>query len=355
MNFKIKAILLILILIWQSTSIANEELTNEVFKAIDRSVGDTSINDSSSSVNAYELNASTDKKTASIKISPVKGNNNFSVLFTAPLDSNTSEAKFYDSKTDAFSNAFSVKLNYKNVLFGKSNLEPMIADKYIKYCERNPDVFNFKKSDDCLKYKIDDLVQKFNQKKGDSAGFSMTELWSSILTKPIQLYGFTATIGKKDFEYFKINSLKKETENESPWGASAYYSYVVPNAYMITVEYEVQRAYKAQKSITKCPFEPEVDENILNCVTGNSGAPKELTNRNISISLRAPVTVNGMALAVSPKITHNTTDDSTKFSLPIYFLQDSKNNLTGGIKSTWNSEDNEWVFGVFVGQKFSLF
>ncbi|WP_206486445.1 hypothetical protein [Thalassotalea sp. G2M2-11] len=352
MNIYIKITLLFLFITCQVE--ANTEIPDEVFKALDKGVGDSPTSESSSSVNAFELNASTDEKTASIKISPIKGSNNFSVLFTAPLDEDTSEAKFYDSKTDAFTNAFSVKVNYKNVLFGKSKLEPIFAEKYVEYCEENPDVFNFKKAEDC-NVKIDTLTKNFNKEKGDISGFNMTDFWASILTEPIQLYGFTATAGKKDFEYFKVNSLETDTEGENPLGASVYYTYVVPNEYMITLEYEFQRKFEAQKSITKCPNDPEEGEDILNCITGISGAPEKSTNRNISISLRVPVPLNGFNLALSPKLTHNTADDSTKFSLPIYFLQDSKSNLTGGIKSSWDSENHEWVFGLFVGQKFNLF
>lgn len=316
-----------------------------IAEGLQQGLGDTRPDSPTSITNAIEINAESGNNSATIKLAPITGSSNFSILFSTPLNKDTKDGVFYD--TNAFTNSTSVTLNFQRASF-QPNLLPQ-AEHFMSYCEENPTYFGLQDKTDCIKYKIDDLVKKHEEqnKRQDE----IVDFWSKKLTEPIFMYGATLTAGTEEYSY--LSGIDKQTTTNNPWGAGLNLSYAIPHNMMITAQYEIQQSYKPQKNTISCSTTPNA-MGFLNCVNGANGAPSDNKNRIISLEIRKPLSLANVAMAVSPKITHDIKDSATKFTMPIYLFQDSKKNLTGGVSTNWSNADHKWTFGVFVGSSFGL-
>ena len=54
-------------------------------------------------------------------------------------------------------------------------------------------------------------------------------------------------------------------------------------------------------------------------------------------------------MALAPKILRNLEKDITAVDLPVYLVPNADGKLTGGLQLSWNSKDEDIVFGVFIG------
>jgi hypothetical protein len=58
--------------------------------------------------------------------------------------------------------------------------------------------------------------------------------------------------------------------------------------------------------------------------------------------------------AVSPKISRDIEEKTSQVDLPIYFLQNPKGGLVGGVNVRWTSESKEIAATIFVGSALKL-
>ncbi|TNC81288.1 MAG: hypothetical protein C9356_09280 [Oleiphilus sp.] len=315
----------------------------------DQNLGETE-NSSISSIsgNSLQLSAGADKGTASLKLGSSFFKNNMSLLLSVPLDKGGSDKDFNDSN-ELVKNT-SAKLNFQFSLAGKNrDIDPVKWVPLVEYCESSPSEFGYEKLDDCNGKRLDDLIKDF---KGNTRALSdITSQIDLALKEPIHLVGFTSTLAQKNFEYFTADTTT-EKKTKYTGAGSLYYSYVKPSQLGITIEYEYQSSHKAGDTETRCPAG---GSGFVTCKEARNSAPQSTIKRVSSVELRQPFNILSYPVAISPKVSYDNNDSLFEAKIPFLFFQDTKNNLTGGVRADWANDDHDWDFSVFVGSKFDVF
>ena len=317
-----------------------------IIKAVNEELGDTELSNSSlTSRNAFEITTSGDNKKASLMLSSVAGRGNISMVLSAPLGDGKGSANLYT--VDATSGATSVKVNYQWVRFDP-DLDAIELTRLFDACRSGPAAFGLATTKDCDQKTTANLVSSYDKSKDDRSIYEIVDIWRGSLNAPLLQFGVTGEYGTKDFEYFSGTDVTLEKNNKEVWSAGGYLSLGNASVALVTLEYKYQEDYKSADEVVRCPTSG--DGGFVDCVSAQMSAPARNINRNWSLGLRMPVP--GGKAAISPKFTYDTVDDAAAFGLPVYFFQDDKGNLTGGVRADWNNVKDEWKFGIFAGAKF---
>ena len=314
-------------------------------------IGDTRSSSPTSLVSAFEINADTDASSANIKITPATSKYNFSLLLSTPLNKDKKEGKFYD--TNAFAKGSYAQISTQYVFFHKKDSERDTelknVERLIDFCKEHPDYFDYKQASDCSGIQsIDNLIEKYQSKK---LGLNpIVDYWVEQINRPKILLSSSLKAGREDFDY--LSGMDKQSTSRTPWGGGVNLTYLKPEKFMLSAGYEYQKGYDAQKTGVVCPVASS--GSFVNCVQGAKGAPKENINHIVSLEYRQKLPWEKMPLAIAPKVQRDLEDDVTDVSIPVYFFQNEKGGLTGGVSTDWNSKDKDWKFGVFIGSTFDL-
>lgn len=328
-----------------------EKADNRSINSLAKETGDTRSSSSTSFVNAFEINADTDSSSANLKITPITGRYNFSFLLSTPLDKDTKEGKFYD--TNAFTKSSYAEISAQYVFFNKSNSVSDTkldnAEKLRRFCELHPEYFDYKEKSNCRDLQtIDSMIEKYQSKK--LAANPIIDYWADYLKKPIWILSSNLKAGREDFDY--LSGMDKQSAKRKPWGGGVNLTYLKPEAYMISAGYEYQKGYNPQKNGVVCPVVSS--GSFVNCVQGAKGAPTENINHIFAVEYKQPFLIKDIPFAIAPKVQRDLEDDVTAVSIPVYFFQNEKGGLTGGLSTDWNSKEKDWMFGVFIGSAFDL-
>ncbi len=180
-------------------------------------------------------------------------------------------------------------------------------------------------------------------------------------THPRWAWGINIRVGNEDHEYLDSDSLQEKSEGEQPWLLGAYYviafkqpminrwlnkkAMFTPGALNIGVKYG--QKYKKQKEQTLC-LDPIATPLV--CSTNRIGAPEEIDQKLVYLEYRSFI----YNTAYSLRFTHDLESDDSGVDLPIFFLQDKKDNWTGGLRLGWTKEEHGQA-SLFVGKAFRLY
>ncbi len=171
-------------------------------------------------------------------------------------------------------------------------------------------------------------------------------------------FGLEGNVGYQKFAFLDPAFVTKMNSSRTPWSAKAYIGVVpwnVPVYVLGAIEYE--NVYKAGATGTLCLVPPPGP--VLTCQTGAVGAPTFEKSFVASLEARwqssLPFGSIGLSsVGFSPKFAYDTNKNVYGFDLPITFVQDSKKNLVGGLRIGWQSDEHDFIAGLFVGSAFSL-
>lgn len=174
-------------------------------------------------------------------------------------------------------------------------------------------------------------------------------------------FGLHAAVGYDEFSYFPFPDLIKTTEDRFSWevGASAtiFPRSIGGTTSALTFDASYQRGFEAARTETACPVST-VPETVR-CVTGALAAPAEEENLLLSVSLRQPLYFGRSGLlrsvGIAPRFEFDALSDDYAIDVPIYLVPNSDGNLIGGIRFGYTSEEDDFIAGIFVGARFSVF
>ncbi len=162
----------------------------------------------------------------------------------------------------------------------------------------------------------------------------------------VVLFGFTGKVATQKFDYLDVVSLAEAETHETPWSMGAYLA-VEPLRWktLFTFRAEHVRADEAPDSEIRCPT------GAVACVEGAVGPPKKSDKQLASLEVRRRFGRVGVALTGS----YDLKDGDYGFDLPVYFIVDAKQGVSGGLRATWDSDRHDLAVGLFVAKAFTYF
>jgi hypothetical protein len=108
---------------------------------------------------------------------------------------------------------------------------------------------------------------------------------------------------------------------------------------------------KAGKATQLCTPLTTAPSGTLSCRQTPLDAPTDSDTNVVSLQVRRFFSGR---FAVSPKISRDIEEKTSQVDLPIYFLQNPKGGLVGGVNVRWTSESKEIAATIFVGSALKL-
>lgn len=235
---------------------------------------------------------------------------------------------------DGFGDATAVEAGYTGV-FGHV---PRLSDEQRDVCD------DIDRAEQC----DEDLAAK-----GTPA---QREAWRKASRKNrinVYLWGVTGKVGTQSFDYFEPVTFAAQSEDRTPWSASAYiYGQPFNDPTSVTLRYEYQETFTASPKQTICPGGPPV------CLNGPIGAPVRSEAQLASLEVRRRWDFQGPAwlnsVGIDARVTYDFEADVTGVDVPVYFIQDKGLHLTAGLRFGWRDDTNDTTVSLFVTKPVSF-
>lgn len=198
------------------------------------------------------------------------------------------------------------------------------------------------------KYSSDELKSQLTQ------GFAARE--AELLAAPYLSAQFFGSVGRETYEFRNALSFNEQKNKRSLYSFGTSVAYLPrldsPVGWFAGAEYK--RSYKLPDAETRCPL-PATGATSVTCFTAAFGPPVS----DNTASLFGAVRLNGKLLGELPlsaelKIVHDVSAREWGVTMPIYFLRNKDGDLNGGVRLGWDSEKDDFLFGVFVGSAFDF-
>lgn len=178
---------------------------------------------------------------------------------------------------------------------------------------------------------------------------------STFFASDLGAFGLQGAIELQSFKYVDPLSLAGSKDKEISWSAGAHYTWYVretPTALTFAADYE--RAYKADDAVILCPA--SAGPNPVECVNKPDAPPTPDKSLLVTANLRHRFLINDelSRFAISPKVVYDAMDNEFGVELPVYFIPDGKEGLVAGVKAGYQSEEDEFAIGIFIGAAFGL-
>jgi len=155
--------------------------------------------------------------------------------------------------------------------------------------------------------------------------------------------------GYKNFEFFDTNGAKDDADLYSGSLSAALVGTHGSGRLLFGVTYE--DAKKAQKKVVQKCDPVQGSTALEECKSLPLGRPSAAQ----ATILRAEYRRFLGKIAIAPLASYNIDEEVLALELPIYFLHDAKDLLTGGVRLGWRDDDGDLKASIFVGKPLGLF
>lgn len=166
------------------------------------------------------------------------------------------------------------------------------------------------------------------------------------------LAGVSYTFGPEAFSFVPAPAAASETHTRVNWAVSARAGLVASDTLSLGVEYARVVAYGAGDRRQICV--PIGDAGVLECSDKVVGWPTRLRSHVVTLEFRNFL---GQSFAVNPRLSVNPSSGGVRFDVPVYFLQNGKGGLVGGVTIGWRhsrTAGSAVEMTAFAGQVFGL-
>lgn len=282
----------------------------------------------------------------------------FTIEASAPLNKSTDTADFI-TESGLPSNP-SLTAAYTGTMYNETGLPATEEERGQFQKEAITNCLNTEKDESIKKQCKENKVEKINWKKYLSED-KQNKLKDEFDTTTIWLYGVSGTVGYQKYEYRDTADFSEQDQHEVPFSVSAYMG-VSPTELPLYfgLGYTYKEQYIDAKEQTLC--QPSDGNSPQECFTDSFSIPNENKDSVVHAVGRVKSELSfsedgskKLLYGVELKLAYDVEDEVFGVSLPIYLVPDKESGLRGGVKATWDDEDNEIEYGVFVGSTFNLF
>jgi hypothetical protein len=166
------------------------------------------------------------------------------------------------------------------------------------------------------------------------------------------LAGVSYTFGPEQFSFVPAPTAEGETETRLNWAVKARAGLVASDTLSYGAEYARVVEYQIGHNRQICV--PMGDAGILECANRIVGGPTMIRTHSVAVEVRQLL---GPTFAINPRLSVNPSSGAVRIDVPVYFLQNAKGGLAGGVTLGWRhyrTTGSTIEMTAFVGQVFGL-
>lgn len=207
-----------------------------------------------------------------------------------------------------------------------------IVDQYEKACDQKT---------------VDDLANEYLPEARDrfvSAAYTTDPLW---------FFGASGSLGDEDFSVLNRNDFLVETVSRNPWEVKGYAGLIGPDLnWSARASIAYGSSFEAAEDAEFCQMEMDDEPD---CITGPDGNPIRDNSGRVALEGRVLFDLaKGNGIGFAPEVTYDLEEEDWIVEAPIYFSPNKEGQLTGGIITRYESDDNDFSVGLFIGVPFSV-
>jgi hypothetical protein len=167
--------------------------------------------------------------------------------------------------------------------------------------------------------------------------------------------GVEWSVGMDRFDYRTPITLVEHSRTEPNFSVKTYFSYFPSDAMsMFTIAAEYKNAFEAQHDQILCPA--VITNPNDDCQRAPPGPPRNSESLSASLEYRRVLGSLGRLgqVAIAPRASIDAISGEYELALPVYLRPRSDFGLLPGLSVTYNSKDDEVIFGVFLKRSFSF-
>lgn len=294
-------------------------------------------------------------------------NQSFAVTVTAPISKETKRADFI---TDAglpgklsLSGSISISLvDLDDVKWHRGNIAALVmkSDQQCRLGLQGQDL-----TDEKIAEKCEEAVPFNNRKKFylDSADQALLDKYRAgnldiLVSRPFWAFNLQGTVGTEKFEFFDSGTLASSSERRTSYSVGASIGFLprLNSHWFGAVGFETKKSHKAAKAATYCPVGGPAP---VKCTTGPFGPPQTETDHKLRGTVRYAGSLKTSPNGASPigaelVAAYDFHDKTWGVELPVYLFVDKDSTLTGGIRGAYDSKQDDFQFGIFIGKSFDF-
>lgn len=196
------------------------------------------------------------------------------------------------------------------------------------------------------------LIPGFETLKAEiNAAFG--EIENFFLDQEFLSLQITGSVGIEEFDYRDLSTLAEVEDDRTV--ASASISLMYLPSLRSNIGYfggvNLKKDYELPDSEIRCPTAASTDSSIA-CFEAAFGPPEVESEPSIFAGLRFLGVDAGIPIGGELRLAINPDDGEWSAEAPIYLVRNSKNELNSGIRFAYDSENDDFTFGIFVGKSF---
>lgn len=294
-------------------------------------------------------------------------NQSFAVTVTAPISKKSKRADFI---TDAglpgklsVSGSISISLvDLDDVNWHRGNIASLVM-KSDQQCRLGLQGQNL--TEDIIAEKCEESVpfnnrRKFYLDRDDQALLDKYRAGNldMLVSRPFWAFNLQGTVATEKFEYFDSGTLMASDERRTSYsfGASIGFLPRLDSHWFGAVGFESKKSHKAANEATYCPVGGATP---IKCTTGPFGPPQTEIDHKLRGTVRYAGSLRTSPNGASPigaelVAAYDFHDKTWGVQLPVYLFVDKDNSLTGGIRGAYDSKEDDFQFGIFIGKSFDF-
>lgn len=177
--------------------------------------------------------------------------------------------------------------------------------------------------------------------------------------KGLWFFGGSGTIARTDYGYLLQSPLIKSDVSKTNYKVTAYGGWILPSGKAsLTASFTYVRTFDPGDDVQLC--EPNGVGLQIACLTAPLGAPTPIKRYVLAGEGRylwkLGKSDGAAVIGLAPRASYEWKSKAFLFELPIFLAPDKDGkHLNGGIRFAYDTGENDFGFGLFVGVPFSVF
>ena len=203
--------------------------------------------------------------------------------------------------------------------------------------------------------KIQELCRAIGREECDDSSFTDPAQRRAYLdafnfSRTPVLVGLRVRAGRNEFKWRDKTTLAESVSHHNDWSVSGTVGFYNPRMGFLGGQFDRQDSYRGGSKTNVC--QPLAGTNATTCRDLVLGAPTKTSRSIARIELRR--FSRGGKFAINPSWSRDLDEDVSSLQLPIFFLQDGKGGLNGGVTAGWRSDTKAFTLSLFVGASLDL-
>jgi len=170
--------------------------------------------------------------------------------------------------------------------------------------------------------------------------------------------GGNAKVARTNYEFVDQVAFKADDISRTGYKAELFGGWIFPDGRQsLTGSFAYSRSYKAGDAIQLC--QPTGSGSQTQCLSGALGKPAGTDKYIFSGEYRKLISLGGLpgkpSMGFAPRVSYEVNSKGVLMELPVYFVPNKDKALNGGVRFAYDTKEDDFAFGLFVGVPFSVF